>query len=208
MSNLRVTLVQTSLHWENIPANLSMLDKKLEGLAGKTDLIILPEMFSTGFSMQPEKLAEMPDGPTTHWMAAKAQELNAVITGSIIALDQNRYYNRLIWMRPDSTFETYDKKHLFGLGDEPAHYSPGSKKLITELNGWRVCPMICSDIRFPAWCRNRENYDLYIAIANWPEKRDGHWKVLSQAREIENLCYVAAVKIGRASCRERAGQYV
>ncbi|QEC53660.1 putative amidohydrolase [Anseongella ginsenosidimutans] len=193
MANLRITLIQTSLHWENIPANLAMLDKKLKGLENTTDLVILPEMFSTGFSMRPEKLAEAPGGLTTQWMAEKARGLNAVITGSIIVRDQGRYFNRLIWMRPDGACETYDKKHLFGLGEETSYYTAGSKKLITGIKGWKVCPMICYDLRFPAWCRNTENYDLYINIANWPEKRAEHWKTLSRARAIENLCYVAAL---------------
>lgn len=193
MSNLRITLVQTALHWENIPANLSMFDKKLRDLENTTDLVILPEMFSTGFSMRPEKLAEPPLGATAQWMAEKARELQAVITGSIIVRDQDRYFNRLIWMLPDGSFETYDKKHLFGLGEETSHYTAGNKKLITELKGWKICPMICYDLRFPTWCRNIENYDLYINIANWPEKRAQHWITLSRARAIENLCYVAAL---------------
>lgn len=197
-NEIRITLVQTALHWEDIPANLAMFDKKLEELAGKTNLIILPEMFSTGFSMRPEKLAEAAGGHTTRWMAAKARNLNAVVTGSLIVRDGGRYFNRLIWMRPDGSFESYDKKHLFGLGDETAHYTAGDKKLITELNGWKVCPMICYDLRFPVWCRNVEHYDLYINIANWPEKRAGHWNTLSRARAVENLCYVAAVnRVGK-----------
>lgn len=193
MSNLRITLVQTTLHWEDIPANLAMFDEKLAAPEIPTDLVILPEMFSTGFSMRPENLAEAPDGLTTAWMAEKAREINAVITGSIIIRDKGKYFNRLIWMRPDGSYETYDKKHLFGLGDETSHYSPGGKKLITQIRDWKICPMICYDMRFPAWCRNTEKYDLYINIANWPEKRAAHWKVLSQARAIENLSYVAVV---------------
>lgn len=198
MSDLRLTIVQSSLHWENIPANIAMFDKKLTGLKNTTDLVILPEMFSTGFSMRPEKLAEPPDGSACRWMAAKAREINAVITGSVITAEHGNYYNRLIWMRPDGTCDTYDKKHLFGLGDETAHYTAGEKKLLTALKGWKICPMVCYDLRFPAWCRNVENYDLYINIANWPEKRAMHWKTLSQARAIENLCYVAAVnRVGK-----------
>lgn len=194
MDILRVTLVQTELHWEDISANVAMFDRKLATLSGgPTDLVILPEMFSTGFSMHPESLAEAPGGPTTQWMADKARQLNAVVTGSLIIRDDGRYFNRLIWMRPDGTFDSYDKKHLFGLGDETNHYSAGDRKLITDLNGWKICPMVCYDLRFPAWCRNTENYDLYINVANWPEKRAEHWKTLVRARAIENLCYVAAV---------------
>lgn len=198
MSDLRVTLVQTALYWEDISANLAMLERKLDGMKEETHLIILPEMFSTGFSMEPEKLAETPDGPTTQWMARQAAGLNAVLTGSIIIRDHGRYFNRLIWMRPDGSYAYYDKKHLFGLGDEPRHYSAGTRKLITQLHGWKICPMICYDLRFPAWCRNVEHYDLYINVANWPEKRIAHWKTLARARAVENLYYVAAVnRVGK-----------
>lgn len=193
MGDLRVTLIQADLHWEDIPANLAMFDKKIAAIREETDLIILPEMFNTGFSMKPEKLAEKADGPTTRWMAKKAAEKNAVITGSIIALEKGRYYNRLIWMLPDGSYEIYDKKHLFGLGDEPSRYSAGTGKLITERKGWKICPMVCYDLRFPVWVRNAEQYDLYINVANWPERRILHWKVLAQARAIENLCYVIAL---------------
>lgn len=199
MSDLRITLVQTDLVWEDIPANLANLNQKLGTLErDHTDLIILPEMFSTGFSMQPEQLAEEANGKTTRWMAKKAKELNAVLTGSIIIRHHGWYYNRLIWMRPDGSNEFYDKKHLFGLGDEPVHYSAGDKKLITELHGWKICPMICYDLRFPVWCRNVEHYDLYVNVANWPEKRASHWRILPQARAMENLCYVATVnRVGK-----------
>lgn len=193
MNPLTVTLVQTRLHWEDIPANRAMFDEKLAAIGEPTDLVVLPEMFSTGFSMRPEALAEDPEGPTIAWMAQKAAEIKAVITGSLIVRERGRYFNRLIWMRPDGSFGSYDKKHLFGLGKETKHYSAGDKKLIVELKGWRICPMICYDLRFPVWTRNTEGYDLYINVANWPEKRIRHWEVLSQARAIENLCYVVAV---------------
>ena len=203
MHNLKVTLVQTELHWENADANLAMFTQKLSGIEkGSTDLIVLPEMFSTGFSMNAKHLAEKENGKTIQWMAQQANNKNAVITGSIIFEEDGKYYNRLIWMRPDGTFEYYNKRHLFSMGNEHLHYSAGDKKIITELNGWKICPLVCYDLRFPVWSRNhfiRENataiaeYDLLIYIANWPERRNHPWKTLLLARAIENQCYVAGL---------------
>lgn len=193
--NLTITTIQTSLYWENIDANLSMLGQKMLAIKEKTDLIVLPEMFSTGFTMNAAMLAEQTKGKTVRWMAEMAGHMNAVITGSIIVEDQNKFYNRLVWMRPDGSYETYDKRHLFGLGKEDDTYTAGKNKLMVELNGWTICPMVCYDLRFPVWARNKkdEPYDLYINVANWPEKRSLHWKTLLQARAIENQCFVVAV---------------
>ncbi len=203
MHNLKVTLVQTELHWENADANLAMFTQKLSGIEkGSTDLIVLPEMFSTGFSMNAKTLAEKENGKTMQWMAQQANNKNAVITGSIIFEEDEKYYNRLIWMRPDGTFEYYNKRHLFSMGNEHLHYTAGTKKLITQLNGWKICPLVCYDLRFPVWSRNhfiKENetaigeYDLLLYIANWPERRNHPWKTLLLARAIENQCYVAGL---------------
>lgn len=194
MRDLRITLVQTALHWENAAANRKHFDELLlEVKPGSTDLVVLPEMFTTGFSMQPDVLAEKMDGPTMVWMLQKAVELRAVITGSLIIQSHGHYYNRLIWMRPDGTYETYDKRHLFSLAGEEKYYTAGQKRLIVALHGWRVCPLVCYDLRFPVWSRNRKDYDLLLYVANWPQRRSYAWKQLLIARAIENQSYVAAV---------------
>jgi len=194
MQDLNISLVQTKLHWEDPSENLEMLSKKMSALKNSgTHLIVLPEMFNTGFSMNAKNLAESMDGQTVNWMQKKAAELNVVIVGSLIINEQGKYFNRLIWMRPDGTYETYDKKHLFRLSDEPNIYSAGDKKLIVELNGWKICPQICYDLRFPVWNRNAENYDLLLFVANWPERRNTAWKTLLLARAIENQSYVVGL---------------
>ncbi len=193
MKDIRITLVQTALHWENPQANLQQLDDKLASLAGKTDLVILPEMFTTGFSMNAAALAEPMKGPTMQWLARKADGLKAVITGSFIAEENGRHYNRLVWMRPDGSYETYDKRHLFTFAEEHRHYTAGEQRLIVELNGWKVLPLVCYDLRFPVWSRNTEDYDLLIYVANFPELRRFAWQSLLVARAIENLAYTIGV---------------
>src|SRR5699024_11051193 len=160
----------------------------------KTDLIVLPEMFSTGFTMNPETLAEEMNGPTMKWMLEQAQKFSCVVTGSLPIKEDGKFFNRLIWMRPDGSFEHYDKRHLFGLGKEDRVYSPGNKKLFVELNGWKICPVICYDLRFPVWLRNTNaEYDILLVVANWPEKRSSHWKALIPARAVENQAFVIGV---------------
>ena len=194
MENLKITLFQGYLFWENIDRNLQNIELKLSGIREKTSLIILPEMFNTGFSMQADTLAEAMDGKTITWMHKIASQYECVITGSLMIRDNGKYYNRLIWMRPDGSFEYYDKRHLFALGKEHQTYTAGSKKLIVTLNGWNICPMICYDLRFPVWMRNvNEEYDLMIIVANWPERRALHWRSLIAARAIENQAYVIGV---------------
>lgn len=194
MSLLKITTFQTYLFWENIDKNLQNLGLRLSSIREKTDLIVLPEMFSTGFSMNPQKHAEAMDGKTVNWMHQQAKKFNCVLTGSIIIWENEKYYNRLIWMRPDGSYEYYDKRHLFGMGGEDKHYSAGSKKLFVELNGWKICPIICYDLRFPVWLRNNnEEYDMLLVIANWPEPRSLHWRTLIPARAIENQAFVVAV---------------
>ena len=195
MENLKITVFQGYLFWENIDKNLQNISLRLLNIREKTDLIILPEMFTTGFTMNAKALAEPMNGKTMLWMHKTAQQYECVVTGSVIIKENNGYYNRLIWMKPDGSFEQYDKKHLFALGKEHDTYTPGTQKLIVELKGWKICPMICYDLRFPVWLRNEPGnlYDLLIFVANWPERRALHWRALIAARAIENQAYVIGV---------------
>jgi len=192
---LKITLVQTALHWENIDANLRMFDDKIASIKEETDLILLPEMFSTGFSMNAATLAEDMNGKTLQWMKKVAAQKKCVLTGSVIIKESGKFYNRLIWMRPDGSFEQYDKRHMFRLADEGHTYSPGSKKIFTEIKGWRILPLVCYDLRFPVWSRRKkqEDYDLLLYVANWPERRGHAWRSLLVARAIENQSYVAGL---------------
>jgi omega-amidase len=196
--DLFVTMVQPDIVWERIDDNLSMYAGLLGSLKGKTDLVILPEMFTTGFSMNPAMHAEKPGGKTMQWMASLADEFRCVIAGSIIIEEKECFYNRLIWMRPDSSYSWYDKRHMFRMGNEHLSYTAGKNKLITELRGWNICPLICYDLRFPVWSKNRYSdsrweYDALIYIANWPAVRSRAWSVLLSARAIENQAYVVGV---------------
>ena len=198
MENLNVGLIQSDLSWENIDANLEHLENQLANIAPTVDLVILPEMFSTGFSMEPAKVAEAMKGKTVQWLAEHAKRLGAVLTGSIIIEEEGNYYNRLVWMRPDGSYATYDKRHLFTLAGEHEVYTAGKMPLYVEVKGWKVCPLICYDLRFPVWSRNTVNYDLLIYVANWPEKRNTAWKSLLRARAIENQAYTIGVnRVGR-----------
>jgi predicted amidohydrolase len=192
MQDLRIALIQTNLHWENISENLNVFDRKIETIEA-VDLIILPEMFSTAFSMN-TSLAETMDGGAVDWMRKKASEKNCVLTGSLMIQENENFYNRLIWMRADGTFETYDKRHLFSLSKEPKIFTAGENRLQVNLKGWEICPLICYDLRFPVWSRNRmPYYDVLLYVANWPERRNMAWKTLLQARAIENQSYVIGV---------------
>jgi len=189
---MNITLVQSALYWENIEKNLSSFEEKLNNI-GQTDLIILPEMFSTGFSMNASAVAESMDGTAVNWMRKTAAKKNSAITGSLIIREGGKFYNRLIFMRPDGSLEQYDKKHLFTMAKEEETYTAGTEKIIIDYLGWKICPLICYDLRFPIWNRNLEDYDLAIYVANWPDRRSYHWRSLLTARAIENQCYVAAV---------------
>jgi len=197
-THLRVTLVQTELAWQDPAANRHRLAAHFRGLVGHTDLVVLPEMFSTGFSMAAAELAEAMDGPTVDWMREEAAALGCVIAGSLIVRDGGRCYNRLVWARPDGSLEHYDKRHLFRLAGEQEHYAAGSHRLVVTLKGWRVCPMVCYDLRFPVWSRSRGDYDLLLYVANWPQRRALAWSTLLRARAIENQSYVVGVnRIGK-----------
>ena len=194
---LRISFIQTELSWENPPVNRQHFSKKIAELP-ETDLIVLPEMFPTGFSMNSKILAEKPHGETLVWMRETAKSKNAAIVGSVIVSEEEKYFNRLYFVFPDGNFKTYDKKHLFTFADEHKSYSPGNKKLIVEYKGWKICPLVCYDLRFPVWSRNVENYDLLLYVANWPKPRTQAWDVLLKARAIENLSYVIGVnRIGK-----------
>ena len=197
-THLRVTLVQAELAWQDPAANRHRLAGHFRGLAGHTDLVVLPEMFSTGFTMEAAALAEDMNGPTVGWLREEAAALGCVITGSLIVREEGRCYNRLVWARPDGTLAHYDKRHLFRLAGEERHFAPGARRVVLEVKGWRVCPMICYDLRFPVWSRSRDDYDLLLYVANWPQRRALAWSVLLKARAIENLCYVVGVnRIGK-----------
>lgn len=209
MNNLKISIIQSKLYWENRNENLKMFSEKIVAIKEQTDLIVLPEMFTTGFSMNPEKLFDTMEGETIQWMKRESAKKKCVITGSFICEVNGKYFNRLIWMRADGSYEWYDKRHLFRMAEEDKHYTAGEKKLIVELNGWKICPSICYDLRFPVWSRNRmgvmskekgegkdlssPDYDLLIYVANWPERRAHPWKALLLARAIENQCYVVGV---------------
>lgn len=199
MSTITCTLIQTKLFWEDAAANRKMLEAKINSIQEKTEVVILPEMFSTGFSMQPEKFAETMDGETVVWMKRIAASKKIILTGSLMIKENNTFYNRLIWMLPNSDYGCYDKRHLFAYGDEHDHYTAGNKRCIASVKGWKLNLQVCYDLRFPVWarqCRSEDgklSYDVLIYVANWPERRALAWKTLLQARAIENQCYVIGV---------------
>jgi len=193
-STLSITLIQTEIFWEDKAANIAQYTRLIEGIVGQKEIVVLPEMFSTGFSMAPEKLAENMAGETIQWMTEMARKHRIILTGSLIIEEEGKYYNRLVWMQPDGQFYHYDKRHLFGYGKEDEHYAAGDKKLIVQVKGWKICPLICYDLRFPVWARNSGGeYDVLLYVANWPARRSLAWKTLLQARAIENQAYTIGV---------------
>jgi predicted amidohydrolase len=199
---MKVTIIQTFLHWEDTRKNLEHFDNLLSKISEATDLIVLPEMFTTGFTMSPERLAEPTDGPALSWMTNKAKEKNAILTGSVSVKEKDKFYNRLFWVEPNGNISHYDKRHLFRMAKEDQHYSMGTKKIIRSAGDFKVCPLVCYDLRFPVWCRNtfekhdnayKAAYDVLVFVANWPEVRSYAWKQLLIARAIENQCYVIGV---------------
>ena len=196
--NLIVSTLQTDIVWEQPEKNRERLEPQIASLAGKSHLIILPEMFTTGFSMNTVQLAETMDGPTVQWMADQAAKTEAVVAGSVIIQDRGDYFNRLIWMRPDGTHSHYDKRHLFTFADEDQFYTAGENHLLVDCRGWSICPLICYDLRFPVWSRNVHKYDLLIYVANFPAVRQYAWRSLLTARAIENQVYTIGVnRVGK-----------
>jgi omega-amidase len=195
---LNLTLVQTNLVWEDKEKNKVSFDKLLAKIK-KTDIVILPEMFLTGFSMNTKQLAETMDGDSVSWMKAKAKKLKTVVCGSLIIKDGKKNFNRFIWAMPNGETYSYDKRHLFSPGDENNHYTQGKDNVLINYKGWNIAPFICYDLRFPVWSRNvQAETDLMIYVANWPAPRNNAWEQLLIARAIENQCYVAGVnRIGK-----------
>ncbi len=192
MENLKITIIQPNIIWENPQANLHKYSQWFKNME-ETDLIILPEMFTTGFSMQPEKLKEKMDGPSIKWMKQMAIQKNASLVGSLIIEDNGKIFNRAVWVFPNGDIDAYDKRHLFSMGQEHLHYSSGKEKIIVEYKGWKFCPQICYDLRFPAFSRNQEDYDVVFYMANWPAPRHYVWKNLLISRAIENQAYCLGI---------------
>ncbi len=190
---LHTALLQVDLHWENPAENRRLFDQEIEKLSEKVELIILPEMFTTGFSMNAENLAEEINGPSLQWMQETAKTRNTAVTGSIIITENGKFYNRLYFVYPGGDFKIYDKRHTFTLAKEDKTYTAGNERLLLEYKGWKICPLICYDLRFPVWARNTVNYDLLIYVANWPQKRISAWDALLKARAIENMTFCIGV---------------
>lgn len=184
-------MIQAPLVWENAQANRDYFSGKLKGL--KADLVVLPEMFSTGFTMQPGRVAEPMSGDTVCWMQDMAMTHQTAVAGSMVIAENNRFFNRLLFIYPTGTIQYYDKRHLFTLAGEDQSYTSGAEKLIVDYRGWKICPLICYDLRFPVFSRNAENYDLLLYVANWPKVRTNAWDTLLRARAIENMSYVVGV---------------
>ena len=190
---MKVALVQLPLVWEDPKSNRVNIEQKINAIESGTDLIVLPEMFTTGFTMQPERVAETMNGETIQWMQSLAKAKNAAITGSLIIVEEGKYYNRLVFVFPTGEIQQYDKRHLFTLAGEDGVFTSGTSKVVIEYKGWKICPLICYDLRFPVFSRNTENYDLLIYVANWPKTRINAWDTLLQARAIENMSYTIGV---------------
>jgi len=205
MQDLKVALVQINNHWHDVAANLSLFGEKISHIEQDANVILLPEMFSTGFTMEVQKMAEKMDGVTIQWMADQASKTKSLILGSIIIEENGKYFNRLIWMQPNGELEFYDKRHLFRMADEEKYFSMGSKKIIKEWLGWKIFPLVCYDLRFPVWSRNTFDkrtgtgaYDALIFIANWPQPRINAWDTLLRARAIENQSYCVGLnRVGK-----------
>jgi predicted amidohydrolase len=200
MNNLKVTTIQTILHWENAEANRAALEEKISAIATPTDVIVLPEMFTTGFSMNAKAIAEPMNFHSTKWLKNMASQTNALMLGSVIIKEGDNYFNRLLWVEPGGEIKTYDKRHLFRMAEEEKIYSPGNAVLVAEWKGWKICPQVCYDLRFPVWSRNYFDknskglhYDVLIYVANWPAPRSYHWQTLLKERAIENLSFVVGV---------------
>lgn len=195
MSCLRVSLVQQPLVWHDPQANRTRFEELLLPLAGRTDLVVLPETFTTGFSMEVERIGEPAGGPTSAWLRRLAAALDAVVTGSVITLEAGGYYNRLLWASPAGELRQYDKRHLFRMGREHQHFTPGRSAWSIAWRGFRICPLVCYDLRFPVFSRRRAelDYELLLYVANWPAARADAWRQLLRARAIENQAYVVGV---------------
>ncbi|WP_447635358.1 amidohydrolase [Flavobacterium microcysteis] len=202
---MKTALIQAPLIWENPKANRNYFEEKIN-LIDEADLIVLPEMFTTGFTMNPYTIAETMEGETLLWLKHWAKNKNAAITGSLIIIENNKYYNKLVFVFPSGEVQCYDKRHLFSLAGEEKIYTSGQQKLIVDYKGWKICPLICYDLRFPVFSRNTENYDLLLYVANWPKPRINAWDILLKARAVENMCYT--IGVNRIGWDESRHEYV
>ena len=207
MPTLTITTIQSNIVWEDKDANLKLFEEKINAIEERTEVVVLPEMFSTGFTMQPQLFAETMDGETVDWMKNMAIDKKIIITGSIIIKEEDKFYNRLIWMLPNGDMGFYNKRHLFAYAGEDDHYAAGNKRLIASVKGWKINLQVCYDLRFPVWARQmlkydenaaeepelQTEYDVLVYVANWPERRIHAWKILLQARAIENQSFVIGV---------------
>lgn len=203
--HLKIALIQSDLAWENPKANRKQFNEKIETIKGEVDIIILPEMFTTAFTMNAEAVAETMDGKTVSWMQKVAGQTNAAIMGSIVVEDNKAYYNRLLFVEPSGNITVYDKRHTFTLAGEDKVYARGEKQVIIDYKGWKICPQVCYDLRFPVWVRNVDNYDVLIYVANWPKPRIFAWDTLLKARAIENMCY--SVGVNRVGLDDQQNEY-
>lgn len=208
--NMLITILQTDIIWKDIASNLKKLDSLLGGVPGGTDVIVIPEMFSTGFCTEPEDIAESVDGQSLAWMKAKAVERGCAIAGSVPVRDGGRFYNRFYFVRPEGKYEFYDKRHLFTYGGEDKRFSPGDRRVVVNFRGVRILLQVCYDLRFPVWARNTGDYDMIFYVASWPSSRASAWDTLLHARAIENQCYVAGVnRVGNdPSCQYSGGSVI
>ena len=198
MQYLKTAIIQTDLVWLNAVKNQQQILEKIDQIKEEVDLIILPEMFTTGFSMHPQEVAETMQGNTVKWMQSIAAEKNMAVAGSVIISESSKYYNRFLFVHPTGEVHYYNKKHLFTLAGEHKIYTSGNEKIIVNYKGWKICPMVCYDLRFPVWARNVEDYDVLIYVANWPKPRITAWDTLLKARAIENMCYTIGVnRVGK-----------
>jgi omega-amidase len=190
---MKIALIQAPLLWENPKQNRNYFEEKINSINETIDLIVLPEMFTSGFTMNPKSVAEVMQGETVLWLKALAKAKNSAITGSLVIQENGNYYNRLVFVFPSGEIKTYDKKHLFTLAGEDKAYTSGTQKLLIEYQGFKICPLICYDLRFPVFARTTEEYDVLIYVANWPKPRINAWDALLKARAIENMCYTIGV---------------
>ena len=190
---MKIAIIQSNLHWEAVSQNRNSFEEKITTIDSEVDLVILPEMFSTGFTMNPKDVAETMQGETIVWMKSIAKQKNCAITGSLIITENNQFYNRMLFVFPSGEIQFYDKRHLFSLAGEDKIYTAGSQKQIVEYLGWKICLQVCYDLRFPVYARNVENYDLLLYVANWPKVRINAWDILLKARAVENLSYTIGV---------------
>lgn len=204
--NIKIALIQTNLFWENPAENQALLDKKLNTISQYVDLIVLPEMFTSGFTMNAKNVAQTMQGEAISWVKETAKAKNCAITGSLVIEENGNYYNRLVFVYPSGEIKTYDKRHLFTLAGEDKVYNAGKEKLIVDYKGFKICPLICYDLRFPVFSRNVEDYDVLLYVANWPKLRTNAWDILLKARAVENMSY--AIGVNRVGTDANNHEYI